>query len=98
MKVFMKKSNFLNLKKVVVKSNKEVYCKHRTTFKDELFNKVIDFIKDKDYISIAKIQQEFSIGYPRAHKIMQQLIKNFYVREELRYKVDKGAHLKYSVI
>ena len=41
---------------------------------DNYLEQVKEYIKENDAISISRIQAEFAIGYPRASKIMRQLI------------------------
>lgn len=91
MKVYMKSKNFeIEKNKVVVKKNKEVYKVQKDKVYDELLPKIKEFIKDKDTISISRIQSTFSIGYPRAYKIMQELIEKNWVVCETRYVVNKA--------
>ena len=55
----------------------------------DLLEKVKEYIKDKETISVSRIQGEFGVGYPRATKIMKQLIEENLViqTEEFRYIV-----------
>lgn len=40
---------------------------------DEMLGEVIDFIKDKDEISVSLLQRRFKIGFNRASRIMEQM-------------------------
>ena len=57
----------------------------------ELLEKVKEYIKDKETISVSRIQCEFTVGYPKGHKIMQLLIQEGLVEqvEKFRYIVKK---------
>ena len=89
MKVYMDKSNIKKEdKKGCVKSNKEIFPRPKKKDpQDELYPAVVGYIKGKDTISISRIQTEFSIGYIRARKIMQQLIEDGLVDSRVQYVV-----------
>lgn len=86
MKVYMNRDNFSKRTKGLIKSNKEIYPKPRKRLQDELLPDVIEFIKDKEYTAICQIQSKFSIGFPRAYKIMNQLISDGIVVVEKNIK------------
>ena len=86
-KVYMSSNNFNKKQSKKIVSNKEVFSKKSPKVYDELFEDVKEFIKGKGYIRIGEIQEKFGLGYPRARKIMQQLIQDCYIFEEVRYRV-----------
>ena len=91
MRVYMSSKNLKKKQTGKIKSTKEVSLKCPPKEYDPLYDEVKEFIKDKEYISISGLQAHFSIGYPRARKIMKQLIRDFVVREEVKYRVDNGG-------
>ena len=87
MRVFMSSKNLKKKQTGKIKSTKEVFLKYPLKEYDPLYDEVKEFIKDKEYISISGLQVHFSIGFPRAYKIMKQLIRDFVVFEETKYRV-----------
>ena len=90
MKVFLDRKNFNKNIKGVVKSDKEIYLRHKEKVFDELLPQVKEFMKGEEYISISKLQRVFGIGFPRAYRIMQQLIYKNYVNVETKYRVNEN--------
>lgn len=81
-RVYMKKKN--PDKKILISDIKNKYLERYNAEKEllkkdtdnmDLFEKVKLYIKDKETISATRIQCEFSVGYPKASKIMGQLIE-----------------------
>ena len=89
MRVYTNKSKYEKIKNCAIKSDK-VKCV-TTQEKDSLMPIILDYLKDRDTISASRIQSEFSIGYPRARKIMQQLIEDGYIEERTVYIVVKKS-------
>lgn len=56
---------------------------------DELLHLVKEYIKENDQISASRIQAVFEVGYPRASKILRQLIEEGLVEEveEFKYRI-----------
>jgi len=56
-----------------------------------LLEQIKEYIKDKETLSIARLQSEFCLGYPKARKIMHILIQEGLVEnpEEFKYIVKK---------
>lgn len=47
--------------------------------KDELFDKVLEYVQEKGYASLADIQRNFTIGYARTARIVNQLEEVGYI-------------------
>ncbi|MBA3751922.1 DNA translocase FtsK 4TM domain-containing protein [Candidatus Dependentiae bacterium] len=71
-----------------IKSQQKVEYKELTSFKnepqseqdnDEIFQDVINYVKNKDEISISLIQRVFRIGYNRSARIIEQLETTGYI-------------------
>ena len=92
MRVYTNKSKYEKIKNCAIKSDK-VKCvtTQEKEEKDSLMPIILDYLKDRDTISASRIQSEFSIGYPRARKIMQQLIEDGYIEERTVYIVVKKS-------
>ena len=56
--------------------------------KNGLLDVITDWIKTEKYISISKIQREFSVGFNTATAIFNKLIEDGFVEENPTY--DKG--------
>jgi len=96
MKVFLDRKNFNKNIKGKVKSNKEIFLHKKPIVTDELLPQVKEFIKDMEYISMCKIQEHFAIGFPRAYRIMKQLIALRFVEVEHKYKVNSSEFITYE--
>ena len=81
-RVYMRKKN--PDKKILISDIRNKYLERYNSEKEllkkdtdnmDLFEKVKLYIKDKETISATRIQCEFSVGYPKASKIMGQLIE-----------------------
>ena len=69
--------NYFTLTKNTTDSDKEATLapqKEIVSNDEELLKDIKKYMKDTGYISISRIQAEFAIGYPKASKIMRQLI------------------------
>lgn len=40
---------------------------------DELFDEIVDFLKDQEFISVSMLQRKFRIGFNRAARLMEEL-------------------------
>lgn len=88
MRVYMSSKNFNKKRpKGKIVSTREIFLKYPPKEYDPLYDEVKEFIKDKEYISMSGLQAHFSIGFPRAYKIMKQLKRDLYVFEETKYRV-----------
>ena len=58
---------------------------------EDLYNKVKEYLKERETISVSRIQAEFCVGYPLARRILLQLIEDGLVEqvEEYKYIVKK---------
>ena len=56
---------------------------------DQQLTLVKEYIKENDHISASRIQAVFAVGYPRARKILNQLIEEGLVEEveEFKYRI-----------
>ena len=81
MKVDTNKPKYEKIKNCAIVEQKE------KEEKDSLLLAVIDYLKDRETISASRIQSEFCVGYPRARKIVQQLIEDGYIEERTVYMV-----------
>lgn len=88
MRIFLNRKNFKKGVKGKIKSKKEIYLKHPEKEYDPLIPQIKEYLKNKEYIKTCEIQAQFSLGFPRAYKIMKQLIDLRYVNTETKYKVD----------
>ena len=51
--------------------------------KDEVYLNVLKWANTQDYVSMSKIQREFSVGFNHAGKIIKKLIDNKIVESEV---------------
>ncbi|MBE5738726.1 MAG: hypothetical protein E7354_03270 [Clostridiales bacterium] len=54
----------------------------QSTIDEKLIKKIKTYLKTADYISVSRIQAKFSIGYPKALKIMNLLIEEGLVKKD----------------
>lgn len=60
-------------RKVVYEDLKAITSIANETYNDELYDEIVDFVRQKDEISISLLQRAFSIGYNRSAKLVEQL-------------------------
>lgn len=60
---------------------------------EELYSKVKEWLPTQLYVDMTKIQKTFNVGFSRAHKIIQFLIRDNYIDERF---IDDRGHKVYS--
>ena len=57
--------------------------------KDELYDEVIKFAKEKDNLTVSDIQRKFKIGYNRAAKMIEKLREDSILKKKEKVDFDK---------